>query len=142
MKILIFAFILLFSITVVSQETMFSNYEKKNLIELTPKLSDYKLDNIKFNKDLKELLYFDERQTQNKVWAFVFTGIGLVSGGLSVALSNKDQPLTDLFGVVTVATSVVSFGTSIPFYIGHSKNKKRKREKLIFINSELDKFKN
>ena len=141
MKSLIFTiFFLTFSIVINSQEQMLSVKEKSSLLKLSPKLSTYNYSNVTFNSDLKDVLMFDKKRRQNKTWAYIFTGLGIVYGGLSIGLLSKNSSISDVLGTITATGSVLSFGASIPFYIGNSKNKKKKREKLIFINNELDKI--
>lgn len=122
-----------------SQEVVFpddfTRKEIKNLKQLNLSLNSYSFDDINFNRDLKDLAYFNKKRKQNKVWAYTLsiTGTFLLAAGLAID-SEKD-----LHGYKTLMylNSALYFGGSIPFFIGNRKNKKKMKAKLIFVDDKL-----
>lgn len=79
--------------------------------------------------NLNLILKHDHKKSVNKGFAYFYTGSALVEIVLGSALKAKGG-LGDLFGNLFLATGVTSGIISIPFWIGQSKQKK-KRDQLI-----------
>lgn len=142
MRILIFCGLFLLSIKVYSQKSIpidyFSKKEIRNLNQLNLSLGNYTFNDYNFNKDLKDLAYYNAKRKQNKVWAYVFSTAGtlLLASGLAID-SEKD-----LHGFKTLmyVSSAAYYGVSIPFFVGNIKNKNRLKKELIFVEERLTKL--
>ena len=139
MKKVIIIFVFLNFSHVFSQEVNFpldfTNKEVKNLKQLNLSFNNYSFDDINFNQDLKELAHFNKKRKQNKVWAYSLSGIGVFLLATGTAIDSKK----DIHGFKSLMylNSVMYLGTSIPFFIGNRKNKKKMQKKLIFIENKL-----
>ena len=114
----------------------FSKKEIKHLNQLNLKLNSYMFKDVSFNKDLKELASFNKKRKQNKVWAYTFSSVGALLLSTGLVIDTKK----DLHGYKTLMylNSALYFGGSIPFFVGNIKNKKKMKEKLIFVEEKLN----
>lgn len=139
MKNLIALFLFLNVFQVFSQEVKFPNdfsrKEIKNLKQLDVSFNNYSFDDVNFNRDLKDLAYFNKKRKQNKVWMYTLsiTGTFLLAAGLAID-SEKDL---HGFKSLMILNSAMYFGASIPFFVGNAKNKKKMKKKLIFVEDKL-----
>ena len=126
-----------------SQEVLFpddfTNKEIKNLNQLNLSFKNYSFDDLNFNKDLKDLAFFNAKRKQNKVWAYVFSTAGtmLLASGLAI---DSDKDLHE-FKALMYISSAAYYGISIPFFVGNIKNKKQMKKKLIFVEDKLNTLK-
>ena len=126
-----------------SQEVLFpddfTNKEIKNLNQLNLSLKNYSFDDVNFNRDLKDLSFFNAKRKQNKVWAYVFSTAGtmLLASGLAI---DSDKDLHG-FKALMYISSAAYYGISIPFFVGNIKNKKQMKKKLIFVEDKLNTLK-
>ncbi|PQJ78101.1 hypothetical protein [Polaribacter porphyrae] len=141
MKNKIFLFLLVSAYTINSQEKSINDYftkkEVKNLNQLNLSLNNYTFNDVDFNKDLKELAYYNKKRKQNKVWSYVLSGTGafLLATGLVIDAGKDSQ---HGYKSLMYLNSAVYFGASIPFFVGNIKNKRRMRKKLLFVEEKLN----
>lgn len=147
MKNLIIIFVFLNVIQLFSQKVLFPNdlskKEIKNLNQLNLSLNTYSFDDINFNRDLKDLAYFNKKRKQNKVWAYVLSGIGtsLLAAAISTDAKNSNKEDLHAYSFLVYFSSAAYLGASIPFFVGNIKNKKRMKKKLIFVDNKLNRLK-
>lgn len=146
----IIVFLLFFSsLHVFSQAIIFPNdfnrKEIKNLKQLNLGFKNYSFDDVNFNKDLKELAYFNKKRKQNKVWAYVFSSAGtlLLASAIAIDIQEQKNSKNEIihgFKTLTYFSSAIYLGASIPFFVGNIKNKKKMKKKLIFVEDKLNRL--
>lgn len=142
MKDILILFLFLNVLPFFSQEVYFpdnfTRKEIKNLKQLDLSFKTYSFDDNNFNRDLKDLAYFNKKRKQNKVWAYAMSISGTVL--LTAGFAIKSEKDLHGFKSLMFLNSAMYFGGAIPFFIGHKKNKKKMKKKLIFVQDKLNRL--